>query len=69
MENQMSSFSNPDVISGYAARTEQLVPGLHHLHRMTGLLLAERAPVDARVLVRRLREAGLRRPARRRDPE
>lgn len=47
----MSSFSNPDMVSGYAARTEQLVPGLHHLHRMTGLLLAERAPVDARVLV------------------
>ncbi|MGO4450849.1 class I SAM-dependent methyltransferase [Phyllobacterium sp. TAF24] len=47
----MSSFSNPDIVSGYAARTAQLVPGLHDLHLMTGLLLAERAPADARVLV------------------
>ncbi|MEP7457049.1 class I SAM-dependent methyltransferase [Phyllobacterium sp. SB3] len=47
----MSSFSNPEIVSGYAARTEQLVPGLHHLHQMTGLLLAESAPVNARVLV------------------
>lgn len=47
----MASFSNPDIVSGYTARTEQLVPGLHHLHKMTGLLLAERAPGDARVLV------------------
>jgi tRNA (cmo5U34)-methyltransferase len=29
----------------------RLVPGLHDLHRMTGLLLAERVPVDGRVLV------------------
>lgn len=47
----MSSFSNPDLVSGYADRTAQLVPGLHHLHRMTALLLAEKAPADARVLV------------------
>lgn len=46
----MASFSDPDIVSAYAARTKQLVPGLHHLHKMTGLLLAERAPVDARVL-------------------
>ncbi|QPC89151.1 class I SAM-dependent methyltransferase [Mesorhizobium sp. INR15] len=47
----MSSFSDANAVSGYAGRTEQLVPGLHHLHRMTGLLLAERAPADARILV------------------
>ncbi|MEI4482262.1 MULTISPECIES: class I SAM-dependent methyltransferase [unclassified Phyllobacterium] len=47
----MASFCDPDIVSGYAARTEQLVPGLRHLHKMTGLLLAERAPADARVLV------------------
>lgn len=48
---KISSFSDPDLVSGYEARTAQVVPGLHHLHRMTGLLLAERAPADARVLV------------------
>jgi tRNA (cmo5U34)-methyltransferase len=47
----MTSFSDPATVSGYAARAEQLVPGLHHLHRMAGLLLAERAPANARVLV------------------
>ncbi|MHC1549739.1 class I SAM-dependent methyltransferase [Phyllobacterium sp. K27] len=47
----MASFSDPDVVSGYAARTEQLVPGLRHLHQMAGLLLAEKSPADARVLV------------------
>lgn len=47
----MTSFSDPDAVSRYRRRAEQLVPGLHHLHRMAGLLLAERAPVDARILV------------------
>ncbi|EJN02644.1 class I SAM-dependent methyltransferase [Phyllobacterium sp. YR531] len=47
----MSSFSDPDAVSKYVARTERIVPGLRHLHQMTGLLLAERAPVDARILV------------------
>jgi len=47
----MTSFSDPVAVSGYAERTEQLVPGLHHLHRMAGLLLAERAASDANVLV------------------
>jgi len=47
----MTSFSDPAAISGYAARTAQLVPGLHHMHQMAGLLLAEQAGPDARVLV------------------
>ncbi|PHR19050.1 MAG: methyltransferase [Hoeflea sp.] len=47
----MTSFSDPVAVSGYAERTEQLEPGLHHLHRMAGLLLAERAASDAHVLV------------------
>jgi hypothetical protein len=42
---------NEQHVSGYADRTARLVPGLGDLHRMTGLLLAERAPADARVLV------------------
>ena len=36
---------------GYAERTARLVPGLHDLHRMAGVLLTERAPEDAQVLV------------------
>lgn len=51
METPKSAFSSPDAVSGYADRTARLVPGLRDLHRMTGLLLAERVPVDGRVLV------------------
>lgn len=47
----MSSAFTHDHVSGYAERTSRLVPGLKDLHRMTGLLLAEHAPVDGRVLV------------------
>jgi tRNA (cmo5U34)-methyltransferase len=38
-------------VSGYGERTARLVPGLRDLHRMVGVLLAERAPADARILV------------------
>jgi tRNA (cmo5U34)-methyltransferase len=44
-------FSDPTVVSGYADKAARLVPGLRDLHKMAGVLLAERAPVDARVLV------------------
>ena len=47
----MKPFSSSDAVSGYARRTGQIVPGLDDLHRMTGLLLAERTAADARVLV------------------
>lgn len=40
-----------DTSSAYAERTTRLVPGLRDMHRMTGVLLAERVPVDGRVLV------------------
>jgi tRNA (cmo5U34)-methyltransferase len=51
MSKTMPSFSDPEVISNYAERTARIVPGLHDLHRMTGVLLAERAPADASVLI------------------
>lgn len=51
METPAFRFSGSDAVSGYAERTARLVPGLRDLHRMTGLLLAERVPVDGRVLV------------------
>jgi tRNA (cmo5U34)-methyltransferase len=47
----MNSFSDPNYISDYAQRTIKLVPGLLDMQRMSGLLLAERAPPNARVLV------------------
>jgi len=47
----MMSFDDAEVVKGYAERTARLVPGLRDLHRMSCLLLAERAPADARVLV------------------
>ncbi|MDS1138973.1 class I SAM-dependent methyltransferase [Pusillimonas sp. SM2304] len=47
----MNPFSDPAAVSGYAGRTARIVPGLRDLHRMAGVLLAERAPADARILV------------------
>lgn len=44
-------FSDPASVSSYADRTLRIVPGLRDLHKMVGLLIAERAPADARVLV------------------
>ncbi|WP_254919084.1 class I SAM-dependent methyltransferase [Oceanicola sp. 22II-s10i] len=41
----------PGAHEGYAARVARQIPGLHDLHRMAGLLLAERVPADGRVLV------------------
>lgn len=47
----MSTFSDPATVASYAERTARIVPGLRDLHRMAGVLLAERAPADARILV------------------
>lgn len=47
----MSTFSDPATVASYAERTARIVPGLHDLHRMAGVLLAECAPADARILV------------------
>ncbi|MDA8136561.1 MAG: class I SAM-dependent methyltransferase [Desulfobacteraceae bacterium] len=46
-----SSFSDPKIVSEYAEKTARLVPGLSDLHRMTGILLAEKAPANGRILV------------------
>ena len=42
---------DPGAAAGYADRVARQVPGLRDLHRMVGLLLAERVPADGRVLV------------------
>ena len=47
----LSPFSDPDRVRDYAETPLKLVPGFHALQTMTSLLLAERAPAGARVLV------------------
>lgn len=47
----MSSFSDPKAIADYAENATRRVPGLHDVHRMAALLLAESTPPDGRVLV------------------
>lgn len=45
------SFSNPEAVGSYAERPPRSVPGYHDMQRMTAILIAERTPEDARVLV------------------
>lgn len=47
----MPHFTDASTVARYAEGPPRVVPGLAALHRMTLLLLAERAPSDARVLV------------------
>lgn len=51
MKHFLDIFADPEAVARYADGPRQFVPGLDALHRMTGLLLAERAPQAARVLV------------------
>ena len=44
-------FNDPSATLTYAERTRRLVPGYDDMLRMAGVLVAERAPVDAQVLV------------------
>lgn len=46
-----SHFTDPTAVATYAADAARKVPGLADLHRMVTLLLAERAPDAAHVLV------------------
>ncbi len=50
-EPTASPFTDAAAVARYAEGPPRLVPGFVDLHRMTALLLAERAPPDARVLV------------------
>jgi tRNA (cmo5U34)-methyltransferase len=45
------AFTDPDAVTHYADGPRRIVPGYHALHTMTAILLAERAPADARVLI------------------
>jgi tRNA (cmo5U34)-methyltransferase len=46
-----AAYSDPQAVARYAEGPQRYVPGFDHLHRMAALLLAERAPSDARLLV------------------
>lgn len=46
----MTPFMNPAVVVSYTAEAPKKVPGLADLHRMTTILLSERAPQGARIL-------------------
>jgi tRNA (cmo5U34)-methyltransferase len=47
----MTSFSDPQAVARYAEGPVRQVPGFHALQQMSALLLAERVPVDGKVLV------------------
>lgn len=47
----LASFHDPEKVARYTEGPARFVPGFADLHRMTSVLLAERAPADARVLV------------------
>lgn len=47
----MAAFSDPQAVASYAEGPPRLVPGFAGLQRMAMLLLAERSPDNARVLV------------------
>jgi tRNA (cmo5U34)-methyltransferase len=47
----LAPFRDPEMVARYTEGPRRFVPGVADMHKMTGLLLAERAPNDARVLV------------------
>ena len=47
----MSFTNTPGASEDYAERVARHVPGLRDLHRMIGVLMAEQAPDDGRLLV------------------
>lgn len=51
MTQWQQPFSDPQAVAQYLEAPPRLVPGFADLHRMTGILIAERASDNARVLV------------------
>lgn len=47
----LDSFKDPAAVARYSEGPRRFVPGLDGLHRMTGVLLAERVSGDAHILV------------------
>lgn len=61
-------FADPALVAAYPQQAARAVPGYHDVHTMVSVLLAERAPEDARVLVLGAGAGSRRRPWRRRIP-
>lgn len=51
MRTLLASFNNPENARRYGDGPHRFIPGMGDLHRMVGILLAEQAPENARVLV------------------
>ena len=51
MSQPTTPFSDPSALNNYAEKTARLVPGLRDMQTMAALLVAERAPESAKVLV------------------
>lgn len=51
MQTMLASFNNPEHARRYGEGPHRFIPGFADLHRMTAILLAERASDDARILV------------------
>lgn len=51
MSGVHAAFNDPDAVARYADGPPRVVPGFADLHRMCGILLAERVPRDGRILV------------------
>jgi tRNA (cmo5U34)-methyltransferase len=51
MSELLAPFSDPQAVARYTDGPPRFVPGFADLHKMTGILLAEYAAADARVLV------------------
>lgn len=47
----LKPFTDPNVVGSYAATAPRKVPGLVDFYRMTTLLIAERVPTEANILV------------------
>lgn len=47
----LDTFSDPEAVARYVEGPRRFVPGFDGLHSMAGILLAERAPADAQILV------------------
>ena len=47
----LDSFANIEAVRSYTENAPRFVPGFDALHRMTGILLAEKVPPAARILV------------------
>lgn len=50
MTDRSKFFADASLVASYAERAPRTVPGYHDVHTMASVLLAERAPQDARVL-------------------